>query len=308
MSYVQVAGLLRRAMPHLNLGRNPGSAKIWARLLLATAIHARRLDRLATKRSPSLQLIAQERPQMLIGPLIWPYLCAGWDAGERLDQIEAHYRFIDQLSAPFPFSVEERLVLIDLEETYPGLRIVLDQPRWFMREGGLTISLFVDDFRAYSLAFSLAQSPDGAGLDCMIGSLQGRNADHTTELYRRLTKAAHGLRPRDLLLDLCRILCRHWNVTRLLGIRDEYRHHRHAFFAQKAVETQDYDAIWRDRGGTEEDRYFYRLPITSERRADEDIKPNKRSLYRRRYRFLDMLEAEIPARLPHLQPQRFADR
>lgn len=104
------------------------------------------------------------------------------------------------------------------------------------------------------------------------------------------------------------MLCRHWGVDRLLGVRDSQRHHRHAFFGDKEVSPQNYDAIWEDRGGVGEDANFYRLPVTSERRADEDIKPNKRSLYRRRYQFLDRLEADIPEQLPHLRPQRFADR
>lgn len=308
MSYVRALGLLRRALPHIDNERGLASMKLCMKLLLSAALHARRLSAMAGSSSPTMKMVAAERPQALVGPLIWPYLCAGWTVDERLDHIAAHHHVIDSLSAPFPFSTQERLILSDLQETYPGLRIVLDQPQWFMREGGLTISLFIEDFRAYSLAFSLAQNADGTGLDCRIGSLQGRNAEQTTDLYRSLTKAAHGLRPRDFLLEICRILCRHWGVTRLLGVRDSQRHHRHPFFSNKQDITQDYDAIWRDRGGVDEDTDFYRLPIASERRMDEDIKPNKRSLYRRRYRFLDMLETEIPEQLPHLQPQCFADR
>lgn len=308
MSYVRALELVCRALPHIDKRRDFGALKLRVKLLLAAMSRSGRLAALAGSPSPTLRLMARERPQTLVGPLIWPYLCASWDVDERFDHIEAHYRVIDAFPAPFPFSVEERLVLIELPEIFPGLRIVLDQPQWFMREGGLTISLFVEDFRAYSLAFSLAHNSAGGGLDCLIGSLQGRNAENTTELYRNLTKAAHGLRPRDFLLEVCRILCRHWGVSRLLGVRDNQRHHRHPYFGDKKVSGQDYDAIWLDRGGVLEDDNFYRLPIASERRADEDIKPNKRSLYRRRYQFLDMLETRIPEQLPHLQPQRFADR
>lgn len=169
MSYVQALGLVRRALPHIDKRRDFGAMKVRAKLVLAAARHAGRLSALAGTPSPALQMIARERPETLIGPLIWPYLCAGWDAAERLDRIEAHYSVIDEFPAPFPFSVEERLVLIDLPDISPGLRIVLDQPKWFMREGGLTISLFVEGFRAYSLAFSLA--PHDGGRECLIGSI-----------------------------------------------------------------------------------------------------------------------------------------
>lgn len=248
-----------------------------------------------------------ERPAVVLGLLVWPYLCASWSVSERMARLTAHYRILDGFGPPFPFSVNARLILIDLSDVYPGLRIVLDQPQWFIREGGLTLNLFVDDFRAYSLAFSLSDHPDG-GIDCLIGSLQGRSTDEAMDLYRDLTKATHGLRPRDLLIEICRILCRHWQVRRLMGVRDAQRHHRHAFFGAKTMAPQDYDAIWQDRGGVPEDDGFYRLPIDSERRADEEIKPNKRSLYRRRYRFLDMLESELPKHLLAATPVVFADR
>lgn len=276
--------------------------------ILAVALkHRREVSAITGTTSPALRRILGERPASVLGLLIWPYLCASWTVSERLAHLTAHYRILDRLGAPFPFSVNERLILLDLSDIYPGLRIILDQPQWFIREGGLTLNLFVDDFRAYSLAFSLSDSLDGE-TDCLIGALQGRNTDEAIDLYRDLTKAAHGLRPRDLLIEICRILCRHWQVDRLLGVRDDQRHHRHAFFSNKALAPQDYDAIWQDRGGRPENNGFYQLPIESERRSDDEIKPNKRSLYRRRYLFLDRLECEIPLGLALTVLSTFSDR
>lgn len=282
--------------------------KLGLRIWVLGFRHRAALKDMAGGGSRALTLIGQERPTVLVGPLVWPYLCAAWDAPERLERIAAHYRIIDRLGAPFPFSANESLVLADLDETHPQLRIVLDQPQWFMREGGLTLNLFVGDFRAYSLAFSFAPSGQDHRFDCLIGAIQGRNTGGANDIYRDLTKAAHGLRPRDLLIETCRILCRHWHVVRLLAVRDAHRHHRHPFFGGKGLAPQDYDAIWKDRGGSVEDAHFYRLPLEFERRSEDDIKPNKRSLYRRRYRFLDQLEAQITTGLPLLKSMRFEDR
>lgn len=302
-----VVNLLRRAVPRIAPRRDRTHMKLRLRVLAAALANRAALRRIAGSDSAALNRICEERPETVIGPLVWPYLCAAWTAPQRLERLQAHYRIIDRLGAPFPFSCRQKLVLADLDDLSPGLRIVLDQPIWFMREGGLTLNLFVGDFRAYSLAFSFGDNPDGQGVDCLIGSLQGRNDEAATEIYRGLTKAAHGLRPRDLLIEILRILCRHWQVTRLLGVRDSQRHHRHPFFAGKTLAPQNYDAIWQDRDGRLVDACFFELPIASERREDQDIKPNKRSLYRRRYRFLDQLEAEIPARLPGLTPIEFRD-
>ncbi|MBK4218112.1 DUF535 family protein [Paracoccus caeni] len=298
------ARLLGRAMPRI---AERGNLRLRLRVLASALRHRGRVTAIAAAPSPALRQIADERPEVLLGPLVWPYLCAGWTADECLDRLRAHYRMLDRLGPPFPFSADERLVLAELDDIHPGLRVVLDQPQWFMREGGLTLNLFVDDFRAYSLAFSFSETSSGDPA-CLIGAIQGRNTDEAEELYRDLTKAAHGLRPRDLLIEICRILCRHWNIGNLLAVRDSERHHRHPYFGGKKIAPQDYDAIWQDRGGHLEDAHFYRLPISPERRDEAEMKPNKRSLYRRRYRFLDRLEADIPDMLPRLQPVRFSDR
>jgi len=112
----------------------------------------------------------------MIGALLWPYLSASFEAEERLARIVAHYAVIDTLGPPFPFDCDERLVLVDLGEVLPGLRLVLDQPIWFLREGGLVLNLFIDSFRAFSIAFSLRREADGE-LTAWIGGIQGRNRD-----------------------------------------------------------------------------------------------------------------------------------
>lgn len=305
-SYTRSLRLVGRALPQIAPRYGLTHLKLRLKVLAAGLSHRHQLLAIAAAPSASLQRIAAERPQMLVGPLVWPFLCASWDVPHRLERTSAHYRALDHLGPPFPFGTQEKLVLAELDHVHPDLRITLDQPRWFIREGGLTLNLFVRDFRAYSLAFALSLSEQG-GMDCLIGAIQGRDTDGALDLYRDLTKAAHGLRPRDLLIEICRMLCRHWGVRYLLGIKDSQRHHRHAFFkGQKAI-TQDYDAVWQDRGGVPDDADFYRLPITSDRRPIDDIKPNKRPLYRRRYLLLDETEADILARLPGLKPVQFVD-
>ena len=253
----------------------------------------------------ALDRIMEERPEF-IGALLWPYLSAAFDTEERLRRIVAHYAVIDTLGPPFPFDCEERLVLVDLAEVMPGLRLVLDQPIWFLREGGLVLNLFIDSFRAFSIAFSLRREADGQ-LTAWIGGLQGRNRDDMLESYRALTKLLHGLRPRDFLLEVLKVLLRQFGVTRLYAVSDAARHHRHAFFGQIKAVLQDYDEIWADRGGVAVSADFFELPMSPERRDEATIKPNKRSMYRKRFEFLDGLEARLLAAVPDVRPVRFED-
>ncbi|MBL9075333.1 DUF535 family protein [Tabrizicola sp.] len=292
----------RRTFP----GNGPSALARQGRMVLA-GLRAYPLTQalLAPPPGTALERIMRQRPE-LIGALLWPYLSASFEAEERLARIIAHYTVIDTLGPPFPFDCEERLVLVDLGEVVPGLRLVLDQPIWFLREGGLVLNLFIDSFRAFSIAFSLRREPDGQ-LTAWIGGIQGRNRDDMLETYRTLTKVLHGLRPRDFLLEALKMLLRQIGVARLYGVSDAARHHRHAYFGGGKSSTQDYDGIWADRGGVAIGADFFELPMSPERRDEATIKPNKRSMYRKRFEFLDGLEAALLAALPEVKPVRFAD-
>lgn len=255
--------------------------------------------------SSDLSRLLRERPEML-GVLIWPYQTASWPASERLRRIADHCAVVDALGPPFLFSVDEKLVLLDLGEIYPGLRVVLDQPKWFMREGQFTLNLFIGSFRAYSLAFSFHRSADG-GREVFIGGLQGRNREDALDLYRGLTKALHGQRPRDFTLELLRMLCRVTKAERIYAVSNAHRHQLHPFLNKKDPFTLDYDEIWRDRGGRAVNPAFFELDRDPPARDLVDVKPNKRSMYRRRAQFLAEAESEMRRRLPSLAPIRFKD-
>lgn len=292
----------RRTFP----GNGPSALVRQGRMVLA-GLRAFPLTRqmLAPASGTALDRVMRQRPE-IIGALLWPYLSASFDTEERLARIIAHCEVIDRLGPPFLFDCDERLVLLDLAEIMPGLRLVLDQPIWFLREGGLVLNLFIDSFRAFSIAFSLRREAEGE-LTAWIGGIQGRNRDDMLETYRNLTKLMHGLRPRDFLLEALKMLLRKIGVARLYAVSDAARHHRHPYFGGAKQSTQDYDEIWADRGGVAISASFFELPMTAERRDEATIKPNKRSMYRKRFEFLDGLEGALLAALPDVGPVRFAD-
>jgi len=242
--------------------------------------------------NPATELgqLMSERPEML-GVLVWPYQCSAWGARERIERVVNHARVIDGLDGELRCSIEDRLVVADLGELFDGLKIMIDKPKWFMREGQLTANLFVDDFRAYSIAFSFYKEANGE-ISTVIGGVQGRNTEGVLDLYRDLTKALYGLRPRDLLLEVVRCISQRVGCTRMLGVGDQYRHHRHPYFGQKSFQT-NYDEIWADREGVPEGEFFYRLSVEDTRRPLEEIKSKRRSMYRKRYAFLDEIEARF---------------
>ena len=249
--------------------------------------------------------LLQERPDVL-GVIVWPYLCKDWDVTERLRHVSSHYNVIDEIGQPFPFSIADRLLLADLSDHHADLKLMLDQPRWFKREGGLTLNMFVGDFRAYSIAYSYYTEEDGRR-SVYIGSLQGRNTDESLDLYRDLTKSLYGVRPRDLLIYALQILCVETNTQCLYAVSDECRHHRHPYFKKKDLGT-NYNTIWEDRSGTRVNEQFFELPVAPYRRDIEDVKPKKRSLYKRRYEFMDDLHKRMVDGLECGKLVRFVDK
>lgn len=233
------------------------------------------------------------RPELL-GAVVSPCVCAHWDAPTRLAHLQQHFAAVER-RALFDFALDGARELLDLGDLQPGLRVVLDQPRWFTREGPLVLNLFDGEARIYSLCFSFGG--DAEAPDVYIGAIQGGNRDGLLDAYRDLTKALHGLRPRDLLIELLRMLCRGAGVRRLHAVADANRQHRAAYFgdAKAATLGLDYDAIWTERGGVAGEDGFFELPLQAPPRPLEDVPSKKRATYRRRQEMLQALQARIDA-------------
>jgi len=244
----------------------------------------------------------------ITGVVVWPFICSDWDAPKRTQQVINHCATIDRLGIPFTYGVKQRVVLLDMNKTMEGLRIIMDEPIWFLREGQLVINIFFNHFRAYSLAFSFDTNKDGK-IDVIIGAIQGRNTDDILDTYRAFTKAMHGVRPRDFLIEVSKMVFRQINVSKILAVSDSSRVHRHSFFGSKAENllSVNYDEVWQDRGATRYDGSFWQLPVESTRKNLAEIKSKKRSLYKKRFALLDEIEADIGEHLKLAEPTWFQD-
>jgi uncharacterized protein len=243
-----------------------------------------------------------EWPQM-VGTLIWPYQCAAWEAPMRFARIEEHLEASRRI--PGLDLADEKLLLADLSSFSPGVSLMLDRAQWLSREGLLTLSLFKDDFRAFTASFSLSGFPE---LELFIGGLQGRQAEEILTMYRELTKDFEGIRPRDLILELLRLFALKIGVRRIYAVADAHKISRHKYFGEKGAPGLFYDDVWQERGGVRVADTHFELPLAGSRRPLEEIAAKKRSMYRRRYEMLDRIEAMIPADLSKAERRRFDAR
>ena len=232
-----------------------------------------------------------------------PYINSTWNVKQRVNKLFYHLNSLKHSDWNFDFDFNYDLLILDLSVVnISGYRIVLDKPLWFHREGVLALNIFKDDMRIYTLSFSI--EANGAELAILVGGIQGRNIDNILDEYRSLTKLLYGIRPRDFIIELLRILAGVIGVSHIAAISDECRHQRHPYFGKDTTRPlpANYNEIWTDRGGVRESYSNYALPIYSVRDIDA-VAAKKRSMYKKRYELLRQIEQEIIFNFPNLVPK-----
>ncbi len=211
------------------------------------------------------------------------FVTSRWGFFARRARASQHCRIVERLGRPFDVAPGEYVDLLQLTMIAPGIRLMVDQPRWLLRDGLLAVSLWEGDQRMFSLSFTLGDGDDG--LTAYVGGIQGRHGADSLERYRALTKAAHGLRPRDLLIDLFRLACRQTGVKCIWAVSNGTRFQQSFYYryVKRADEvTLDYDAIWTDRGAVLRPDGWFDVPLDVQVRDPSEVSPKKRGMYRAR--------------------------
>lgn len=293
------AGWLWRRSGEIAGGPSPGAIAKRMRFLYSGWKHQDILERFRSgQENQRLERLIDERPDIL-NLLVAPYQSTDWSVPTRLTKLHTHYATMDKLRWLFDPLVELESELFQLPLTDSPLRLVLDEASWFADEGPLVFNLFLADTRVFSLAFALRFEQDV--LIAHVGAVQGRNATElpeVKEIYRELTHAAFGMRPRDLLIETFQLLCQHLGVDRILLVSNDHQQRRDLLFSvtRHAVHA-NYDDIWLERGAVRLDSTTFELPLLPKRRDAADIPSRKRRQYERRYAMLDAASEGIAATL-----------
>lgn len=158
------------------------------------------------------------------------------------------------------------------------------------KEGLMSIELTLGKARIYHITFWLDQDENKEKI-LWIGALQGLLGGASN--IHALTKHFYGYRPKNLILYALRA------VAGALGVSKIYAVSNDGFFTNTHVRLDkklktSLDDFWQETGGVLcKDPRFFELPVIEPRKSIEEVKSQKRNLYRKRYVALDEIERSI---------------
>jgi uncharacterized protein VirK/YbjX len=116
------------------------------------------------------------------------------------------------------------------------------------------------------------------------------------------------LRPRDFLLEALKIITSIIGSNEMLAVSENGRYHHHPYFNKKIKKPGiNYDEIWSERGFLRINDDFFKFNAEAVRRDIETIKPNKRSMYRKRFELIDNIELRLRQDISLISPIEMPD-
>jgi uncharacterized protein VirK/YbjX len=258
--------------------------------------------------SPAMKTVTQVHPRLYL-KVQWPYINSSWDAARRLELLRQHFDFVlGQLSkeARARLLFTEFLELARWEiERMGRFSFRLSHGNKFVQEGEMVLSLHHENTnRSCALAhFSISRDAENRP-EIVIGCFQGgKPAEDPDEISTRdmvigFKKHLYGLRPKNMVLFALRHVAAAWSIGKIRAVSTEKQ------LWAKNVQF-DYNTFWIESGGKPGAEGMYDLPVEVSFEELHD-KPKKRSMYRRRYLFLEMLGREIGKSLA--DPDRAVER
>lgn len=251
-----------------------------------------------------IKLLSEEnlKKTLEVSPLIpfkmtRPYFCKNLEASGRFEVLNNHYTFLkDNYSYLVPSLFSDEGLFLGKFQGENSYKFTLKNDNTMRREVELTLSISDDEFRLYSIGFNLQKIKNSDEYGIFIANIQGPepSVPDMHNMTKVLTKASFGVQPRYLVIDVLFNIAKALKINHVYAIRTE----AHVFMSKKHKDNlgskimTNFDEIWSVYNSKNYDESFVEI-FEEERKAMEDISSNKRSMYRKRYAWLDELKVLI---------------
>jgi len=233
------------------------------------------------------------------------FFYAGSTVSTRMKLIREHYAYLEDRLNPEDFvslgydGIHEIWRSADADmDWYAYLKFAPGQ----RKEGLLSVMMEVNHVTLYQIVFWIEQRDGQPTL--VIGAMQGPNTEDAQDFVREMTKRAHRFRTKNLILYMTQAVARALGVQRIFAVSNAGYYANNHLRRDRKLKT-DFGVFWEEAGGWQtEDKRFYELPLTLPRKTMEEVPTRKRAVYRRRFAFLDEVDAQIAERIQAILQDR----
>lgn len=214
---------------------------------------------------------------------------------ERKQLIQQHYELLQEKMAA------EQVLALSMHGNYEiwhsadedvEWRTVLAMEPGQRKEGLMSLEMKLGTDNLYQIMFWLAK--DKAGEEALwIGAMQGPNMENAKDIIKDVTKRSFRYRTKNLILYMTMAVARALGVKRIYAVSNEGYYANNHVRRDRKLKT-DFGAFWEEAGGhVTDDPRFYEIPLVEPRKTMEEVPTRKRAVYRKRFAFLDEVDAMI---------------
>ena len=156
--------------------------------------------------------------------------------------------------------------------------------------------MLLDNKEIYSIQFSFIEKSNL--VEIYLCGIQSRNDVKNDEL-KELTKKMHGLRPRNFIIFVLRVIGLYFNISIIQAIKTNFHISNCSRVKKTGKFFANYNEYWEEEAGLENQK-FYTLSTINRKKEMNEIPSKKRSLFKQRYQMLNQYEAEMKHNLSFL--------
>ncbi|MBQ9364207.1 MAG: DUF535 domain-containing protein [Schwartzia sp.] len=225
---------------------------------------------------------------------------------ERIALVENHMAFLAGCLAPDAmrdlYNLKEIALWDGIEVEGRQLSLELSFEPGQRKEGLLSVMLRYGGAPFYQIIFwigrdMIRRSEEWA---MYIGAMQGPNMDDAKDAVKKVTKACHAYRTKNLILYSAQAVARSLRLTRIYAVTNEGYYANNHVRADRKLKT-DFSSFWIEAGGSKtSDERFDELPLIEPRKTMDEVPTRKRNVYRKRFALLDEIDAAIEAGMKNI--------
>ena len=168
------------------------------------------------------------------------------------------------------------------------------------KEGLASLVMNLNQQIIYQIMFWLAENENGE-VALWIGAMQGPNMENAKDIIKDVTKRSFRYRTKNLILYMTMAIARALDVKHIYAVSNEGYYANNHVRRDRKLKT-DFGSFWEEAGGyVTDDPRFYEIPLVEPRKTMEEVPTRKRAVYRKRFAFLDEVDAMIQQNMERIR-------